>query len=590
MSFDWSELDFDIPDEEETPKRDFDKPIYTVDAETLKFLHGRFPVPFVFGIWDGATFRHTWGKNCIDDLIELLTKLPPGTIYMHNGGRFDLFYFMRVIFGRKCLIINNRVVRAYMPCDGGFHEIRDSYAIMPFPLAAYKKDEIDYDKFEEHVRDFYKDEILDYLKGDCIYLHDLCTAFIKMFGPKLTVGSAGIKELKKVHTFEPLGEMTDEDIRSRYFYGGRVEFFKQGILHGNWKVYDVNSMYPAVMRNYEHPIEMPEIHTQKIRSTTCFVTAEGKNYGAFPKRTKDGLRFDIEDGIFSVTIHEWNTAMRLCLFEPRKIIRCDNFRRRGTFAEFVDKFHGLRKAAKDSGDDIGSLLYKYALNSTYGKFAQNNKNLFEYIIDGPMSNYLEYYPEGHERAGAICDDSWIPASVPIDSIVHSSLADIDYIMWKKPAQPFSRYNVATGASITGAARSILMEAIAKADTPIYCDTDSIICKNLDGVEIDPSKLGAWKLEARAHTAMIARRKLYALMGDDCPGCECPKDAAGMSKGKPCKHNFHKTGCVKLASKGVKITHEDIRDVCLGKTVTYKRDAPSFKFDGSHQFITRRIRL
>jgi hypothetical protein len=87
----------------------------------------------------------------------------------------------------------------------------------------------------------------------------------------------------------------------------------------------------------------------------------------------------------------------------------------------------------------------------------------------------------------------------------------DYWVWKRPASNgFRGYNnVACGASITGAARADLLDALCHARNPYYCDTDSIICEELDGVEIHPTKLGAWKPEASIREFAIAGKKLYA---------------------------------------------------------------------------------
>src|SRR6202020_1341429 len=85
----------------------------------------------------------------------------------------------------------------------------------------------------------------------------------------------------------------------------------------------------------------------------------------------------------------------------------------------------------------------------------------------------------------------------------------DFLVWSKPS-PGRRYNnVATAASITGAARAVLLEAIQNSVDPIYCDTDSLICKSLSGVQIHKSILGTWDLEAEFDRVIIAGKKTYA---------------------------------------------------------------------------------
>lgn len=526
-------------------------PIYTCDLETDPFAFGRYPEPFSADFYDGYTHSTFWGSGCIDRLCEHIENQPSGIIYLHNGGRFDIYYLMRLVRGNPALIINGRIVRTFCKAAGGkYHEIRDSYAIMPFALAKYKKDYIDYKLMEPDVRENHKDEIIHYLKGDTTYLHELCVGFLEMFGNKLTIGSAAMKELQKHHQFESLSNKADGEIRSEYYYGGRVQCFEKGILKGPWKVYDVNSMYPYVMKAYDHPISMPGSITTKIRKSTCFVKVEGTNHGAFPTRTKTGLRFDIEEGTFTVTIHEFNAALEHGLFVPRRIRQCINFGQRSNFSGFVDHFYEKREQAKTTGDEMHGLFYKFVLNSAYGKFAQNSDKFMEYCIS-----------EGNEN---LTSKGWTPYETDDISKERS------YIIWKRKPQLSTErtarnYNVATGASITGAARAVLLSSIAQSESPIYCDTDSIVCKKLSGVKFHDKILGSWKEEATADTACIGGKKLYALF-----------DA--------------KRACVKQANKGVNLTPEEIRQVCKGQTIESKRIAPSFHLDGSYNFITRNVRM
>ena len=526
-----------------------DAPIYTLDIETDPFKHGRYPLPFAICVYDGESCKRFWGQDCISKMHEYLMCREPGIIYAHNGGRFDIFYIIKWVLGNEMRIINSRIIKALMRCHFGHHEIRDSYAIMPFALGKYKgktqKKKIEMWKFEADKREEHKAEILEYLDADCMALHELCVAFIAMFGTQLTIGSTAMKELRKIHTFENLDPSQDFDFRSKYFYGGRVECFQKGVLKGDWKVFDVNSMYPFVMANCQHPIGPPSSEGSRIKATTQFITATGTNHGAFPMRTKGGgIRFDVEYGTFHVTRHEWDMAEKYGLFEVESVDRCINFEDTGNFAEFVDSFYSQRKQAILDGDEIKSLFYKFILNSAYGKFAQNPENYKEQIITD--------YETDMRGMGWLCSE-----------LIEAPGED-RYIVWSKKSEDTSRYNVAAGASITGAARAKLMEAIATAVRPVYCDTDCVICENLPIADVDASRLGAWKLEATADVAAIAGKKLYAL--------------------------FEKDAKVKQANKGVQITARDILDVCMGKVVQSVRDAPSFKLDGSYSYISRKVRM
>jgi len=179
------------------------------------------------------------------------------------------------------------------------------------------------------------------------------------------------------------------------------------------------------------------------------------------------------------------------------------------------------------------------MNSAYGKFAQNPDGFKDWCIVDNEALPMPWLPE-HEF-----DNGWIIYSRPTT----------------KPHSIF-RYNVMTAASITGAARAMLLRGLHGAVNPIYCDTDSIICESLDG-DLDEYRLGAWKQEACGDRVAIAGKKLYAV----------------TNKGELVKH----------ACKGVRITPSQIFDVAEGSEVLYENMAPTFSLTKKTKFIKRRVR-
>jgi hypothetical protein len=493
-------------------------------------------------------------------MMEVIRRLPPGIIYMHNGGRFDIFFMLDYISASKpMLIIKNRITQAFIECDGGHHKLRDSYKILPFPLAEYDKDEIDYTWFERDVRNKHKSQIVKYLKKDCSGLWTLCVRFLERFGNKITIGAAARKELKSFHEIgESFNEDADFIVRGikyepdergektkivrreySYFFGARVERYKVGVFKGNIKVFDVNSMYPHVMRSFEHPIGWPVVGTQ-ITDNTFFISARGHNRGAFPTRTKAGIKFDVPYGVFSVSIHEWIAAQEMGLFDCDEILETLDFAEHTNFAAFVDHYYKSRKIAKEDGDKISALFFKFLLNNSYGRFAINPANYTDNKITGDDTDL--------RLAG------WKPEVI---------MMDLGKTIWSKPSDNTTFSNVATGASITGAARSVLMRAIPNAVNPLYVDTDCIICEDLQNVPIHGSELGAWDCEKVGNKIAIAGRKMYAI--------------------------WQGSKCIKMACKGVELSPSEIARVARGKMVEYMRDAPTFALDGSARFLTREVR-
>lgn len=524
------------------------RPILTLDFETDPFKYQRRPKPFAGGVYDGKDFFSVWHKTqTAEKLVKHLDTLEPSIIYIHNGGRFDLHYLQQYL-DPDMRIINGRIVE----CRLHQHIIRDSYAIIPVPLKAYKKDDIDISKLELDVREKHRDEIISYMRGDCVYLHELVSAFIEEFGDFTTIASAAFAQLKKFHDITPGNSFLDSVFRTDYFYGGRVECFKSGIINEPFKIYDVNSMYPYVMANCLHPISKEWDVKRTIGPKTNFVCVEGTNtgpYGCFPVRKRDGgITCSVERGIFNVSIHEFNTALDIGWFKPDRIIRTFDFDESGCFDRFVEHFYSARLHAKSIDDLLHVLFYKLILNSAYGKFAQNPLNFADWCITGPQ----EMMPEPWQ--------------------LHILRDERIYNVWKRSTSKYVYHNVATGASITGAARSVLLRAISRARQPFYCDTDSIVCSGLNEGRLNDSSLGAWKLEASGTGLAIAGKKLYACF-----------DGNGTTSIGP------ETECVKMASKGGKITPAQILEICDGNEVKYFNQAPTFKLDGRTTFVKRTFR-
>src|SRR5260221_369563 len=210
------------------------------DIETDPFMFGYKPKAFLIGLFDGKKMVQFWGDDCIKKFCEyLLLTQTTYCLFAHNGGKFDFFFLPWPIDSPK--IIGSRIVKAKI----GKHELRDSYAILPMPLADYKKTEIDYNKFKKENREKHKEEIMAYHRDDLKDTYKLVSEFENRFGRNLTIASTALKQLIALHPVEKKSRSHDEKFR-QFLFGGRVEVFKQGRTKGKIKAYDVNSMYPYV--------------------------------------------------------------------------------------------------------------------------------------------------------------------------------------------------------------------------------------------------------------------------------------------------------------------------------------------------------
>lgn len=528
------------------------KIIAVADTETDPFKWGRVPVPFSVGFYDGQSYVDFWGPNCVAEFFDFLeAESKQGReylIYVHNGGKFDFHFFLKYLRESNPLIMGGRMVKVHFGKPGFPQEFRDSYSIIPMPLKGYQKTEISYDKFEPEVREQHRREILDYQKDDCLYLFDLVSGFHTLAGDKLTIASAALPLLNSMHGFERMkGDTIDNRFRE-YFYGGRCQCFEVGRLTpkfgDKFYVYDRNSMYPAVMRDELHPISATFDLQTDIDERTDFALIVAKNDGCLPSRAEDGgLDFTKTYGTFYATAHEIRAGLETGTLRIDKVKHAWAFHRKASFAEFVARFYGLRLEAKAVDDKVLDILYKLILNSAYGKFALNPRKFKQWLFtvdEIPEPQRSAEHPEG-----------WT---------LHSQERDV--FIWCRPnPRKFGFYNVATAASITGAARANLHRNIALAVRPIYCDTDSIICEGFRG-ELDDKALGGWKLEATGDLVGIAGKKLYTVT--------------------------NRGDLVKKASKGVQLTPQQILDACDGREVLYENPVPNFALGGMPEFTARRI--
>lgn len=561
-------------------KKGHDKPkpvIATIDFETDPFAgpgQGNIE-PFAAGFYDGTTYHSFWGNDCHVKLAEHIRSLDkPHILYAHNGGRFD-FSFLLPWIESNVFCIGSRIVRAYIRGIGSgyaeppVHELRDSYSILPVPLKlAAEKYAFDYDKMKRGKRDRYRMEILDYLKQDCIGLHAVVVEWRNTFGNGLTMASAAMRSLNASmgsatvkRTYEPLTEKQDEELR-QFYYGGRVQCFERGILKGDWKIYDITSSYPNVMRNYLHPVSAGYRRgLHDINENTDFAIVDATSNGHLPQRNTDTgkLEFPVGRYTFHATGHELRTALELGVVRIHKVIEAREAHRRCSFKDFIDEYWSKRKLAQECKDETYSLFWKLVMNSAYGKFAQNPRNFKDRLI----IRDTEDAPE----------EGWQLATRFERYDIYERASDMRFA-WR------SFLNVGTGASICGAARAELMRGIKLATRVVYCDTDSVIATNLPQ-HLQSPDLGFWKQEAIGHTVAICERKLYALFGS--PSSD-PKVTEQRIR------QWEDPTCVKLASKGVRLKAHEIVAACQGHEIVYTPLAPTIRLDGSQVWTQRRVKM
>jgi hypothetical protein len=532
------------------------KTLWGYDSETNPFEYGSKITPFLWvAISEHGDRYLAWGNDATEKFINFLMEQENATFIAHNGGKFDALFLKEIIHGNM-LLVDGRILKCSIKKGV---DLIDSMAILPMALSKIKsksgsKKEIDYNKMRPENREQFKQEIINYAIQDVQTLLSAVMDFYARAGKRrLTIASQASAELRKIYPdLIKLDDVHHKEF-SQFFFGGRVQAVKKGIIKGNFKLFDVNSMYPAVMANCYHPhgssyknldFSLSNIPEHKAG---FFIGSLDSN-GAIPVRQKNkSTPYVIGENInVKTTIHELLAGIECGLIKNIRgqLIIPENITR---FDQFILPHFASRKRAKDIGDEGGDLYHKLIPNSSYGRFAMSPDGRKEvyYAEHGEDLTEMICHRRGRCKNACTCGRGW-------------SIGDIDldnerYILVKEVSRPWAFYeDVATGASITGAARAVLMRGLHSAVNALYCDTDSIICESFGGAQGD--ELGQWKLEAEFDTAAIAGKKLYTLI-----------------KNKR---------VVKSASKGVRACPSEIYLAATGDEIEIFNAAPTMRLNGT----------
>lgn len=528
-----------------------------------------------------------WEENLVrfrQRVVDAIGALPGRyTVYAHNGGKFDFLFLVSKLRGDVKF-----KGRSLMAAKIGDHELRDSSHIIPERLASFSKDKFDYERNRKANRQHWRKEIIEYCIADCRYTLDIVKSFVKTYGFKLTIGQASMAELRKHYEVKKINEGFDSQLR-RFYFGGRVECLQgRGHFKGAYKLYDVNSHYPAVMAQFRHPIgdfNDYDLRRGEPDENTVFVDLVCRNRGALIARDAEGFTTaGIEYGRFKTTIWEYNAAKAYGLIDDVEIIASWDCRARTDFSNFILPLYDNRLKTKDAMRQLkeqglqttpafldlkkDDIFFKLLLNNSYGKFAMNPRNYREHYLTDPG---VRPPGEWFKSLEGLSDDERIEYLAPL-------FQNTDYAIWSKPSPSFRYNNVGTAASITGAARAVLLAAIQQSQGAIYCDTDSIICEGLSGVAMDKAALGAWDLEDEYSDVIINGKKLYAVWHKK-PKILTPEQIA----------DGHKSDYTVKSKGTARLTWDDMVAMLHGANVVKFNRAPTIDKFSRQRYVSRTIR-
>ncbi len=341
-----------------------------------------------------------------------------------------------------------------------------------------------------------------YLKRDCEIVYDYMLIFQNTINDlggelKFTLASTAMDLFRREFLREEY--RTPFPSRNEYarkaYYGGRVEPYKTG----NWShinVYDINSLYPFVMRSYQYPdpnylhgpldivpdnviFDYEGVSDVTIEIKDCYIPP-------LPYRHEDKLYFPVG----CLRGHYTHVEIRKALSLGAKLLDVHTTlyseKTCNPFVSYVDTLYDMRLALK-AANDPRELVIKILLNSLYGKFGQRTSAGLQEI-----RSFLWWY-NGNQH-------------IPVE------FREIDgnlTVLLDKASDNQPEYiNTLWASYVTSYARILLLDyMLAAGSNLLYCDTDSVFIEG----ELETSKaLGAMKLVYNNVDVEIFGPKAYRL--------------------------------------------------------------------------------
>lgn len=464
------------------------------------------------------------------------------TVYFHNLGRFDGIFILKHLalyhpnYTVKPLMRDNRLyeIAVYSEKKRLLFTFRDSLHLLPGKLDALAKNlcpelgskgSISYEDVRLETLSTMKDSLLAYMEQDILLLGGIMQKFQDLYYKsyqadivkKLTTASLALSLFREKyydiqkHCIHIPNQNEDTFIR-RGYYGGHTDAYTP--YGENLYYYDVNSLYPFIMKEYQMPGGIPVRHSnlESMELDSMFgfleVYVECPNSIKKPflpyRNKKDGTLIFPTGAFVGVYYSEelkyardiGYTIIPICgyLFDKME----------SPFKGYVNTLFESRSNAKKMGNDALSYVYKLLMNSLYGRFGIN-----------PQSTRTEMCDKSRR------DSLFRRAEYMGEVFIREDLYMVSYLTnpGKGPSywDPPKNSAVQLAAAITASARIYMYKYISREDC-YYTDTDSIVLGNpLPPEDVSSSVLGKFKLEEKLVRAYFLAPKCYCYATEESEG-------------------------------------------------------------------------
>lgn len=474
---------------EKMPKQIF----LTADIETYDGLEGsKFAVGCIYNGKTVYTFT-----DCTEFIETLLRyEYPRYRIYFHNA-MFDLRFILQYCLEHRIefpapIIRGGMYLMQDIPSSkkGKFTRFQDSYALIPVALGKFTSI---FSLTDEKVKMAFDgtDTLEDFKKRcatDVKILHDGLTKFFELFQTAKSSISLSQSAMKDFITEAPNFKFTTrregkeiivdnelEQIGRMGYYGGRNECFKYAVYDSVY-YYDINSLYPFVMRNGLYPVAIHKAKGKEALKEQLYyvnATVELPYIYVPPLPTKlDKLYFTY--GKVSGWFYSPEFRLIEGIADNIQIREAYTFTPSALFKDFVGKYWAIRQKYQQEGNELQKVVKLY-LNSLYGKFGQKRE----------IENRTYLYD------------------------IESGCEEIADGIFTRTTMQYSKarfINPFISGFITSYARAELWKNLN--ENSIYCDTDSVIStQQLSNVG---AELGQFKLEGKGRFKAFAPKTYFFL--------------------------------------------------------------------------------
>ena len=532
--------------------------------------------PYCISLYDG---KKAWSFylsdfNSVDDMLTaaikslMRNKYNNHSVYAHNLSKFDGIFLLRVLaqLGLKKPIIKDGNMIA-LPINWNLRNnkigtitFKDSLLMLPQSLRSLAKSfnveeksyfpfkfvnnpniSLDYvgnipsiDQWNDITQEQFdslkqenwslREESIKYCVQDCITLHQILVKFNELIFDKWSVNiikfstlpslAFGIYRTKYMeeNTIPKLQGQIFEDI-SKGSTGGHTDVYLPRME--NAKHYDVNSLYPFVLSEFDMPVG--PIH--KFEGDIFMY--EDNPFGFFLCKIKtllvDGkpmerpllqTKVKSDNGVRTIApLGEWTDWL---FSEEIKnvrelggykitVLKGYTFGRKNIFKEYINDMYQIKESYSNDRSNPMYLISKLLMNSLYGRFGMKSElKIHEIVKTSDIQGLQAKYGELSLVEWKLTDDlSLVSHPAPLEITAHNFWND----------EIHNNINIAIAASVPAYARTIMNYYLADNTLIIgYMDTDCIVIYEVIPVS---NELGKYKLEAKYKTVIFLGPKSYA---------------------------------------------------------------------------------